>query len=161
MKQKKAQGLLPEKFLSILIAVLVIVGLFFLIVLLLKSFSGDAQSLEKAKSQLNSLTLAMSKMKEGDVKSIIIDSPTSWEIVAYPNFDLYVRFEQCMVNGEYCLCICSNAWTQNGLYDNCNKEKNCAGFGKSINVKGTSIKIDAKTSIKVSLKNNEYLIERE
>jgi len=115
IKNKKAQGMLGEHAVELIIAVLCIVALIFL-GYLLWSFFSTSQELNKAKAGIDVVYGNIQDLsKRGDSREFLLQGPENWHLMFYSVRDILPM--PCEV-GKSCVCICKK-----DNYDSCNNPK--------------------------------------
>jgi len=128
MKSKKAQGLLGEHGVELILAVIAIGILIGLGVLVYTFFVGSNDTL-RAKATLEDIIEAIEITDLGENKTIFLKNPQGWVLNYYRDI---IRPTSCQQTK--CLCICEYDQDEEKLFNNCNIPKTgvCTVFEKDI-----------------------------
>jgi len=169
MKSKKG-FMLGEYTLKIVIAVIVLLLLFYLLFRLYSTYE-DGRNLELAEATLKSIIESMEVAKESGEEEVIVLNPTEkgltshyWSIVSWPYGNYKLIPESCDKN---CVCICQfpNTWEtepfgriSDDLLEKCNSIGVCLNSYSKIKILNSGfLKVDGQIQIKnppVNLKIN-------
>ncbi len=146
MKSKKADFLLGEHVVNILIAVLCIIVLIGLGVALLKIFTADKQKIEQAQGELGRINEKLSASTNAEQKYLITVVNGWW---------LFSDEHGLLCDGEFCLCICKEA-------DCSGKSRACIETDKFVSIKSKVdgeekriIRLDFSSELKIKSRVEE------
>jgi hypothetical protein len=139
-----SRGILPRFVLGIIIAVIVILLLFFLAS---KLYNGlvEERDLEIAEKSLEKIILGFEKAKVDGEAEVAVYNPSEWIVIGFP-YGSYLRPVECS-RDSYCLCICSDPETwfysdKNDYLEGCNEKSVCEDVDSDLIVAGRVIAIE-------------------
>jgi hypothetical protein len=153
MRSKKG-FLLGEYTLKIILAVLVLVLLFYLL-FNLYSFQKDSQNKSDADASLTLITGKLAAAKQTS-QPIVLLKPSEWVLLSYAKSES----SKPGICKESCLCICEKAGTITGLINNqitkCDKTGSCQNIAGEITMFEP---INLPADILLNFESNKYTIK--